>query len=106
MHMSFKFPEIILIYKRKHCLTFLILIALTLIPVAAQKSTIRISRTDNTWQLVVNNEPFYIKGVVGNNYLEKIKDYGGNSIRTGWRQEQLDKAHQLGLYALVNLPAD
>ncbi|MBS1231563.1 MAG: hypothetical protein H6R35_401 [Bacteroidetes bacterium] len=105
MHMSCEFSELILIHKCTHLAAFLILIAITLVPVTAQKSTVSITRDNNAWQLNVNNKPFFIKGVVGNNYFEKVKEYGGNSIRTGWRQEQLEKAHQLSLYALVNLPA-
>jgi beta-galactosidase/beta-glucuronidase len=61
--------------------------------------------TDEQWQLWVDDQPFFIKGVVGHTYLEKVKTYGGNSVRIGYKKENLDLAHQLGLYALVNLPA-
>jgi hypothetical protein len=70
-----------------------------------QYSSVKIKKENNSWNLTVNGSPFYVKGVVGNSYLEKVKGYGGNSIRIGSRKEQLDKAYQLGLYALVNLPA-
>ncbi len=82
----------------------LILTTFTL-PAASQKSAIRISRENSSWHLIVNEKPFFIKGVVGSTYLEKVSEYGGNSIRTGWKKDQLDKASELGLYALVNLPA-
>jgi hypothetical protein len=73
--------------------------------IKGQAAFVRIEKENNTWQLLVNSRPFYIKGVVGNSYLEKVKKYGGNSIRTGFTIEQLDKAYSLGLTALVNLPA-
>jgi hypothetical protein len=71
----------------------------------AQVSPVKISNRNNSWLLEVDGKPFYVKGVVGNSYLEKVSQYGGNSIRIGSQKEQLDKANQLGLKALVNLPA-
>ena len=70
----------------------------------AQKT--EIVKKGDQWQLMVNNQPFFVKGVVGHTYLEKVKQYGGNSIRIGWKKEELDKVKQLGLNALVNLPAN
>ncbi len=71
-----------------------------------QGSSVKIKKTDKSWKLEVNGNPFYVKGVVGDQYLSKVKEYGGNSIRTGWQKEELDEAWSLGLNALVNLPAD
>jgi hypothetical protein len=34
----------------------------------------------------------------------KVKEYGGNSIRISSQKEQLDKVFKPGLNALVNLP--
>ena len=70
-----------------------------------QASSVRIIKADKSWKLEVNGHPFYVKGVVGDEYLSKVKEYGGNSIRTGWHKEELDEAYSLGLNALVNLPA-
>jgi hypothetical protein len=70
-----------------------------------QTSITKISRDNDSWHLSFNGHPFYVRGVVGNSYLEKVKKYGGNSIRTGSNKEQLDKVLSLGLNALVNLPA-
>ena len=67
---------------------------------------VEILKNGNHWKLQVNNQPFFIKGVVGHTYLEKVKQYGGNSIRIGWKKEELDQVTQLGLNALVNLPAN
>jgi beta-galactosidase/beta-glucuronidase len=74
--------------------------------VAGQKKPTRatIKETSNGFQFLVNNKPYFIKGAVGNDYLEKLKQYGGNSIRTGSKKTILDEAHALGLTALVNLP--
>lgn len=73
--------------------------------VDGQKNTVKIENENGTWSLNLNGNSFFIKGVVGDTYLEKVQGYGGNSIRMGSRKENLDKAKQLGLYVLVNLPA-
>ena len=89
----------------------LTLLAITLFPLLfsgemnGQGSSVRIRKENKSWKLEVNGHPFYVKGVVGDEYLSKVKEYGGNSIRTGWHKEELDEAHGLGLNALVNLPA-
>lgn len=66
---------------------------------------VKMVHKDDKWELLVNNKLYFIKGVVGENQLEKVKAYGGNTIRTGWNKEDLDKANKLGLKVLVNLPA-
>jgi hypothetical protein len=70
-----------------------------------QPSIVKIIRENNSFSLILNGNPFFVKGVVGDTYLEKVKGYGGNSIRMGSRKENLDRALQLGLNVLVNLPA-
>lgn len=80
------------------------ILILTVLKSVAQN--VQIVSKQGNWELLVDNQPFFIKGVVGHTYLEKVKEYGGNSIRIGSRKEELDKAHQLGLKALVNLPAN
>jgi hypothetical protein len=69
----------------------------------AQVNT-KITKTASGFKLSVNNQPYFVKGAVGKDYLEKLRNYGGNSIRTNSDKEVLDKAHSLGLTALVNLP--
>lgn len=88
---------------KKLLLVFIVLAATC--SVNGQPSVVRITQENNSWNLILNGKPFYIKGVVGDSYLEKVKEYGGNSIRMGSRKENLDKALQLGLNVLVNLPA-
>lgn len=63
-----------------------------------------IKKNGTAFQLLVDEKPYFIKGAVGSNYLEKLQQYGGNSLRTGANITTLDKAHALGLTALVNLP--
>ncbi len=74
--------------------------------ISGQPARVKILNKDKSWKLEVDGQPFYIKGVVGNEYLSKVKEYGGNSIRTGWHRKELDEAQSLGLNALVNLPAN
>jgi hypothetical protein len=68
--------------------------------------SIKMVQKNGNWQLLLDQKPFFIKGVVGDTYLEKVKAYGGNSVRIGSRTEELNKAGSLGLKALVNLPAN
>lgn len=70
----------------------------------AQKTVI-VSR-EGKWQLTIDNQPFFIKGVVGHTYMEKVAAYGGNSVRIGWSKDELDQANKLGLKALICLHAD
>ena len=52
------------------------------------------------WQLYVNHEPFFIKGAGGEGSLAKLKEAGGNSVRT-WGvdrlQTVLDEAQKQGI---------
>ena len=82
--------------------------ALFIFIITTEKSnskSVKIVLNQGKWQLLVDNQPYFIKGVVGHTYLEKVKEYGGNSVRIGSRKEELDLAQKLGLTALVNLPA-
>jgi hypothetical protein len=92
----------------KRCLKVIItLFIASILPgtLSGQGSSVRIIMTDSSWKLEVNGDPFFIKGVVGFSYPEKINEYGGNSVRMGSRKSDLDNANDLGLKALVNLPA-
>lgn len=70
-----------------------------------------IRRTADRYELLVNSQPFFIKGAgLGAGNMEKLAAHGGNSIRT-WRtgnaresgQALLDRAHRLGLYVTLGL---
>jgi len=90
----------------KTLIALLLIISFSILKINGQSSLVKIIKSGNSWKLDVNGKPFYVKGVVGDEYLSKVKDYGGNSIRTGWQKKELDEAWSLGLNALVNLPAD
>jgi Glycosyl hydrolases family 2, TIM barrel domain len=86
-------------------LILLLLLFILITGAEVQKNFVEIKKENNSWSLTVNGHPFYIKGVVGNSFLEKVKEYGGNSVRIGPEKDKLDRVYQLGLSALVNLPA-
>ena len=67
------------------------------VELAGQGSSVKIKKADKSWKLEVNGHPFYVKGVVGDEYLSKVKEYGGNSIRTGWQKKDLDEAMEPGI---------
>ena len=69
-----------------------------------QPVRVRIDNRAGTFRLLVDNGPYFIKGAGGRDYLDRLRQYGGNSIRTGSDRQGLDKAHALGLTALVGLP--
>lgn len=61
------------------------------------------------YQLHVNGVPYHIKGAGGYTYYEKIKKYGGNSVRlwsTDDAKKYLDQAHALGLTVTLGLDMD
>jgi hypothetical protein len=87
-------------------LALILIFSVSSVDLLSQGNIVKIIGSGKSWVLQVNGHPFYIKGVVGNEYLSKVKDYGGNSIRIGWRRKELDEAQSLGLNALVNLPAN
>jgi hypothetical protein len=67
---------------------------------------VRIVNDNGKWQLLVMKQPYFIKGVVGQTFLAKVKQNGGNSIRMGSAKEGLDMAWKLGLSVLTDLPAN
>ena len=64
-------------------------------------SKVEVNRTKLGFQLLKDGKPYYIKGAGGTVELEKLKSYGGNSIRT-WgidanTDKILDEAYKNGL---------
>ena len=60
----------------------------------AQTSKVTISQTSSCFQLLRNDQPYYIKGAGAKNNFKKVKESGGNSIRI-WstnRSHLLDSA--------------
>ena len=61
-------------------------------------------RPEKGYRLLVNGEDFKVKGVAGERYLDILKAYGGNTIRT-WSidKEILDAAHKKGLKVVAGI---
>ena len=60
-------------------------------PIFIFGSKVEIAHTKNGYHLIKNGKPYYIKGAGGTVNLEKLKKYGGNSIRTWGVDAQTDK---------------
>lgn len=75
-----------------------------ILPANPVKTEVR--KTDSSYRLFRNGQPYFIKGAGGSAYPDRIAAYGGNSIRTwGTRgaQRVLDSAHKYGLTVLLGL---
>jgi hypothetical protein len=72
----------------------------------AQPLKVEIRKVDDRFQLYRNGEPYYVNGAGGFSHFDKLKEYGGNSIRM-WTSDGadkvLDQAQQLGLTVTVGL---
>jgi hypothetical protein len=78
---------------------------------ASMSAVVEIHETDGAFQLMVNKEPFYIKGA-GLEFgdIRTLARHGGNSFRT-WRTENgirsaieiLDEAHEHGLMVCMGI---
>jgi len=78
---------------------------------AAGPAKVELRKLDGRWQLLINKQPFYIKGA-GLEFgdQERLAAAGGNSFRT-WRtenghetgQQVLDRAKKNGLYVTMGL---
>ena len=69
---------------------------------------VEVKKTGTGYQLLRGGKPYFIKGAGGNNYLNRLANYGGNSIRTWGTQNAgqiLDSAQKHGLTVLMGLPA-
>lgn len=89
----------------KHTFSYLLvlLFLFSSLNVVGQKVKID-QKPSGGFELLVDNQPFFMKGVVGGTRLDLVKKYGGNGVRIGATKENLDRAHALGLKALANLP--
>ncbi len=64
----------------------------------------KIVEREGAWQLLRAGEPFYVKGAVGWESYDLLRRCGANSVRTGTNKASLDRLHEAGLTAMVNLP--
>ena len=60
-------------------------------PLLVFGSKVEIVKNKNGYQLLKDGKPFYIKGAGGTGKLEKLKEYGGNSIRTWGVDSETDE---------------
>lgn len=68
--------------------------------------TVYITKNDSTFNLIRNDEKFYIKGASGNKYLKELSKIGGNTIRvydTENLQTILDSAAVNSLAVIVDI---
>jgi len=70
---------------------------------------VEIKEGNDRFQLFVNGKPYFVKGArtLRTRYMDKVAEYGGNSVRIGYRgnvQEVLEEAHRLNLTVLFGLP--
>jgi hypothetical protein len=67
---------------------------------------VEIRKIDGSYKLFRGGQPYFIKGAGGTNYMERLAQYGGNSIRT-WDsrngEDVLNKANGLGLTVTMGL---
>ena len=77
-------------------------------------ANVQLHQVNNTFQLRVNDQPFYINGAgVDFGSIKSLADFGGNAFRT-WRvnngektgREILDEAHQHGLMVCMGLEVE
>jgi len=97
----------IIIFKTMLKIGSVFLLAYIIITGYAQPVAVTIESTANGFVLMRNGTPYFIKGAGGDAFPERLKEYGGNSIRT-WGTDVntitlLDKAQQLGLTVTMGL---
>jgi hypothetical protein len=98
--------------KLLHPLAFYILLvffSVACCSVSAQNSAaikVEIKKIDGSYKLFRGGQPYFIKGAGGTNYMERLAQYGGNSIRT-WDsrngEDVLNKANNLSLTVTMGL---
>ena len=74
---------------------------------SAQPSHVKVVKNGQDWQLLVNGQPFYIKGAAGNGSKQLLVKSGGNSFRT-WGVGPdtpgiLEEAQRLGLKVTLGI---
>lgn len=72
----------------------------------SKSQSVYLQNSNGKFQLIKDGNPYYIKGVSGHEHMDKVKAYGGNSIRT-YDYTALDSimemADFLGLTVMVGL---
>ncbi len=79
------------------CVLALLLLA-SLLPAAK----VTLVKQPAGWRLLRDGKPYFIRGAVAYQFLDRLAAAGANSIRSN--PDRLDEAHRHGLTVLVNLP--
>ena len=70
----------------------------------AGPSVVKIRQAGLRFELTVNGRPYFIKGAGGGNYMDRLAQAGGNSIRTWFSsREMLDEAQAKGLTVCMGI---
>lgn len=72
----------------------------------ARGRKVEIVERNNKFVLLRNGQPYYIKGAAGYKHYDRLKAYGGNSVRvwhTDNAQQVLDEAQRLGLTVTLGI---
>lgn len=86
----------------------LLLLLLTGLSYAQQEGPIKVElvQENGKWTLLRGGEPYFVRGVGGQDYLDQAAAYGANSLRT-WSPDNaqfvLDEAHKRGMTVLMGL---
>ncbi len=81
-----------------------LLVLILMQAVIAQADNFKIAEASGKWRLLRDGQPFYIKGAVGWERLDLLRDYGANAVRIRASKRNLDRTAEYGLVALANLP--
>lgn len=73
-------------------------------PGASTAAEFKIAGQGGKWELLRDGTPFYIRGAVGWQRHDLLRDCGGNALRTRASKAELDRAHEAGLAVMANLP--
>jgi hypothetical protein len=91
---------------KTHYYYFLFLLIYSTCQAQYKPIKVEVKQINGQYKLYRDGKPYYIKGAGGHTHLDKVAQYGGNSIRT-WgmdgTQELLDAAHKLGLTVTFGL---
>ncbi|MEM7107249.1 MAG: DNRLRE domain-containing protein [Bacteroidota bacterium] len=72
-----------------------------------QAVSVELIQSEGSWTLNRGGNPYYIEGAGGSDFLGRLSEYGGNSIRTWGTDDNtqilLDSAHSLGLTVCMGL---
>ena len=71
--------------------SILLIMSSICLPLMVFGSKVKIVQNQKGYQLLRDGKPYYIRGAGGTENLEKLKKYGGNSIRTWGIDAQTDK---------------